>query len=744
MLYHWSVLFFTIIALDCVSVNGQDFSSEEIENEASEVRESREYIDNWRGIQVVPQPGSSGWIAQVSGGEWPNSLPLKRRRLRKRKRRPSTTEDAVRYGSVGDQDDGPTLEQNQQEERLAVLKDRFEQEENRYLPPKKRKRPNVNGEWDDDSEEASIPASQEPSIGNRASVEVQQTTSPESNAIPEINELKIILKQNGGFSLSELLQEKNLSLAELLMGNKNAINALTSSSPMVSSTEPAGTTRYQRVPPSVMLKKNTIDRRIEQTDDTADLAEMQRKRSNLLQKLATRKDPGPNRSIFVPSHPKLYTAINYKPGLNDFASPVTELYLPVTTMTTTTTTTTEIPTTTSTKRSLPLTNSKLTKLITKQIVEAPSPKKEYQQQQTVHVVNAEEVEEETENYPKLPILPPKPYKIDVNEIISLYKKESSLITHQDEPLRMNIDLEVTTQTPVTAQATTIQTMSYTEEGHKLQPFTAKEEILEILKDPKGREDLAKILEARNMTIQELIEQRERGSSQRHLADMFHNNTLEPEPVDEPLEGHVNTAQEGFPSFPSFPRKSKSLLEESTTQKPSPFPSYKIDAPTINLNSPWEELYTKLLDLESETVQAHSPPDDIIENDIQRLDDIENSRSYSSSASNEELAVVVDEDSNILFKHFPPAIKSAILGSLLILGLSLIVFVTILMIFKWTQKKKKRLCHRDSLKPPLFDVKPKKIKTFMVETLGKTKINYYKNQLQSDSIWDKGSERKLSF
>ncbi|CAG9100915.1 unnamed protein product [Plutella xylostella] len=60
---------------------------------------------------------------------------------------------------------------------------------------------------------------------------------------------------------------------------------------------------------------------------------------------------------------------------------------------------------------------------------------------------------------------------------------------------------------------------------------AKVEIEEIFKDDETGERLSKILKERNMTLSELVEHRERGSSNVHLADIFHNTSREPNPAE---------------------------------------------------------------------------------------------------------------------------------------------------------------------------------------------------------------------
>ncbi|KAM3961530.1 uncharacterized protein ACR2FA_004426 [Aphomia sociella] len=61
--------------------------------------------------------------------------------------------------------------------------------------------------------------------------------------------------------------------------------------------------------------------------------------------------------------------------------------------------------------------------------------------------------------------------------------------------------------------------------------TAKFEIEEILNDTRTSARLSKILMERNMTLNELVEHRERGSSHVHLADIFHNASREPNPPE---------------------------------------------------------------------------------------------------------------------------------------------------------------------------------------------------------------------
>ncbi|XP_075976813.1 uncharacterized protein LOC142977029 [Anticarsia gemmatalis] len=80
----------------------------------------------------------------------------------------------------------------------------------------------------------------------------------------------------------------------------------------------------------------------------------------------------------------------------------------------------------------------------------------------------------------------------------------------------------TTTTKLTTPKTIIKTT--TEE-------TAKIEIEEIFNDTQTSAKLSRILKERNMTLSELVEHRERGSSHVHLADIFHNASREPNPPE---------------------------------------------------------------------------------------------------------------------------------------------------------------------------------------------------------------------
>lgn len=284
--------------------------------------------------------------------------------------------------------------------------------------------------------------------------------------------------------------------------------------------------------------------------------------------------------------------------------------------------------------------------------------------------------------------------------------------------------------------------------------SAKNEILLILQDPSSRIRLSRILEARNMTIQELIEQRERGSSQLHLADIFHNNTKEPEPSDEPLEGKISS--EEFPNFPVFSRRPKELqLSKEASNKPlevskaSELPRFKIPATLSEEvaqaeNFPWQKMYPELFQQQLNNSltkdPVKQPVDSFSDEDLKILEEVD--QTLYASASNEEVPIVDETPRKII--NISTGVKSAIYASLAIILLSMFVFVTILVVFRWMQKKKTKTNYKENLKP--LQIKCENLKSFVSDTLQRKKSNYYKRHLQSmsDDSWERASRRTNAF
>lgn len=166
------------------------------------------------------------------------------------------------------------------------------------------------------------------------------------------------------------MQQKNVTLAELLMGKEEAIQTLT---------EP----KYKRIPPSIGLRKEAISRRYETVTESQDVIssrereEAQKKRLALLSAV-TRQEVATEAT---------------KEALEE-TSPTTTTFAP---------STTKPPEGTRVKTKLPLTSAQLMKMVTRTKAPArplPTPPPE-----------------EEENYPKVNGTLFKPLKISVQEIV---------------------------------------------------------------------------------------------------------------------------------------------------------------------------------------------------------------------------------------------------------------------------------------------------------------------------------------
>ncbi|KAJ4436718.1 hypothetical protein ANN_16850, partial [Periplaneta americana] len=107
---------------------------------------------------------------------------------------------------------------------------------------------------------------------------------------------------------------------------------------------------------------------------------------------------------------------------------------------------------------------------------------------------------------------------------TLYNIESTTVSeHTDEPMHKVIPFY--TEPPNNKS-------EETENDNVPKATSARDEILEFLRTDTGSIRLARILASRNMTLAELIEHRERGSSQQHLAEIFRESGQQKNHSDE--------------------------------------------------------------------------------------------------------------------------------------------------------------------------------------------------------------------
>ncbi|KAG5877594.1 hypothetical protein JTB14_027598 [Gonioctena quinquepunctata] len=759
----------------------QDF--EESEDSLEETaREVREYSpEAWRPAEFLHQ-GNLDWIPRDDLQD--SETKLKRRRLRKRKRKPAVFEETEDFEPYPER----PIRRRVRPQRLDTIREPWqEMEEDAIRKPNVRRRVTPAYQSSEENKEDFLKKSEQTHFQSKkleneptsikASILVEDSgiQAKPKPQISSISDLKTLLKKSGGsLSLSELLQQKNLSLSELLSGDEKAISVLTEKPQVDHSTEistvAVPSTKYQRLPPSVGLKK-FIDRNFEQDGESVEslsakeTLQAQRKRLALLgakeskldttvSKFDVATEPTTERRIFVPAHPKYYTSLNFKP---DFAS---EDHHDESLVKVAPTEKAEVVTITSTSPSTK-TTTESPKAVT------PSPKLRAKLPTTnAKLKVTTKTTKEIENIFPFAFEFTKPVKLSLNEIMGFKEADGNI----DEPLRMPIDIEtiINNEKPVST-TTDIP-------GDNVTLVTAREEIMEIIRDPSARDKLSEILERRNMTLQELVEQRERGSSQLHLADIFHNKTREPEPKEEPFIGRISP--EYFNGLKAFDRKQKSLkldneavktnristivvepsepvtpkIEKETTtgkmeivtEKHTELPSTtagKMNYPGMQ-HFPWKQLYPDLF-TDPQTSEHLDSRENLIEEDNQRLEDVP---SGFVSSYNERF----DPDDGI-FVNIPSGVRSALFASLAIIGLSLVVFLAILVILKCLQKKTRAANYCSSLSsrmrsPMILQGRTAALKTFMNETLGRKKNNYFRSSMQSmsDEIWDSGRDRKPSF
>lgn len=550
---------------------------------------------------------------------------------------------------------------------------------------------------------------------------IQRQKQEESTAKPAetttVNpRLKAVLKQTGGMSLSELLQRKNLTLSELLKGSPDVLSVITDSSEAVAEvTAMTETSKYRR--------KN-INRHFESESASSEVVAPQKNRLSLLHRPAEHKT-----ITSTPPDVDLIKSTTVKPSqFEEITTEATNLEPTVITSTAADVVpkgheilTNRISLKPRLKAHLPTTLAKLNEI--------------KQKNPTTEKVNPEDDKDAG----------PLKITIDIENVINKTERE-------DFPIK-----------PV---------------QEKLKTVTAAEELMEILKDSISRERLSRILELRNMTIEELIAQRERGSSQLHLADIFHSQKREPEPKEEPLIGEIkpypiHQERSKYSVLPSHAAKNMKGFEfgdkivasssetpkvESDVYTVTSFPTYKIEMDKSNKEGGYPQFFpvwksivpTIYADVhedysqEAKSRAVISKPVDLDDaDDLQRIEDVENKIAESV---NEKLNVDLNqnyyEEEN--FTQITTGVKSAIVASAVIVGASLLVFLTIFGVFRWTQKQKRSRYSNSfaGTKSPILEAQKRSFRTLMTETLGRKKPQYQQYfSNMSDSSWESDSNKK---
>lgn len=276
-------------------------------------------------------------------------------------------------------------------------------------------------------------------------------------------------------------------------------------------------------------------------------------------------------------------------------------------------------------------------------------------------------------------------------------------------------------------------------------FDDKTELMDLLEDRRSGSRLVKVLQQRNMTLDELIEHRKRGSSQVHLAEIFWNRTA---PVESPKESHeedrldIVTAFENFPKFNLDNLKSIKPDEIKTDSQGSSYftsifninPTNEVfkegravrDPPImINLasamasgrvngipNSAWSssndydndnfgisgenvdhnhlERPANRAPVISNSSPRRSPPPESF-HDIDLLD---NDAARSHDLLDLELSGHGFKRQSIDNAEMPLGVRSAIVASASIVCVSLGIFLVIFLTCRWRQKRRKKVTYSD--------------------------------------------------
>lgn len=248
----------------------------------------------------------------------------------------------------------------------------------------------------------------------------------------------------------------------------------------------------------------------------------------------------------------------------------------------------------------------------------------------------------------------------------------------------------------------------------------KTDILELLDDRRGGARLTKVLEQRNMTLDELLEHRKRGSSQLHLSEIINNKTKPLTDVHAADKLDIVTAFENFPNFNLPNVKSVKPDDVRTDSDGSSYftsiinikptdeiykegRSLKRDQVIKPLMTPTDHHSWKTINYPSQDVNyIDSVKKDIISSSrISPFDDevlqIENEVARSHDFVDLELSghgfkpnAVSVESATI-----PVGVRSAIIASASIVGICLMIFILIFATCRWRQKKRKKLNYSEN-------------------------------------------------
>lgn len=266
------------------------------------------------------------------------------------------------------------------------------------------------------------------------------------------------------------------------------------------------------------------------------------------------------------------------------------------------------------------------------------------------------------------------------------------------------------------------------------PVDDRTDILELLEDRRSGARLYKVLAQRNMTLNELLDHRQRGSSQLHLAEIFHNKSKTDVPAPASAD-HLDIVT-AFDNFPTFNLGNVKSVKPDDIKTDSEGSSYFTSI--INIK-PTDEVYKEGRALREEKVkvpaiaatkqaQTERSSDfwnfDADENNVIDDGDGATQKPIVSSSRLSPLADEVGDSMDAVYKgveqienevarahdiidlelsghgykrnsvivesahNMPVGVRSAIIASSSIVGISFLVFIIIFVTCRWRQRRKK--------------------------------------------------------
>lgn len=280
---------------------------------------------------------------------------------------------------------------------------------------------------------------------------------------------------------------------------------------------------------------------------------------------------------------------------------------------------------------------------------------------------------------------------------------------------MSSSSTTTTELPSTSkEAEIIEIIDTHPDLEEIEPNIEEEknEIIQLLEDRRNGYKLNKVLEQRNMTIDELMEHRQRGSSHVHLQELLKTKRKLAEKAKMEDRVDIVTAFENFPRFNIGNLKSIQPDDIKTDSQ-----GFSYFTSIINIR-PTDEIYKEARALQDihkitkasnrqfktltfegptadgrhvphtvEVVKSSNIPDTVvleeIEKELKRANDLENE--------------IARQNVMIETAALSSGVKSAIIVSSCIVAIAIVLFLIIFALYRWRQRRKNKLNYTESYK-----------------------------------------------